>query len=92
MVFDAHDRAFTLFKGTCSRGIYDNTKTGGDDLRRQGSAIPASSDESSATLKPRRAKRSKLNADMGSNFDTSHANHSLAGPKSRRSSIGNHHE
>src|ERR1700759_5087213 len=27
MVFDAHDRAFTLFKGTCSRGIYDNIKT-----------------------------------------------------------------
>jgi hypothetical protein len=24
MVFDAHDRAFALFKGTCSRGIYDN--------------------------------------------------------------------
>jgi len=28
MVFDAHDRgAFTLFKGTCRRGIYDNMKT-----------------------------------------------------------------
>src|ERR1700732_3013830 len=27
MVFDAHDRAFTLFKGTCQRGIYDNMKT-----------------------------------------------------------------
>jgi transposase len=27
MVFDAHDRAFALFKGTCGRGIYDN-KTG----------------------------------------------------------------
>jgi two-component sensor histidine kinase len=27
MVFDAHDRAFALFKGTCSRGIYDNKKT-----------------------------------------------------------------
>jgi len=26
-VFDAHDRAFALFKGTCSRGIYDNMKT-----------------------------------------------------------------
>jgi transposase len=23
MVFDAHDRAFALFKGTCARGIYD---------------------------------------------------------------------
>ena len=27
MVFDAHDRAFAFFKGTCSRGIYDNMKT-----------------------------------------------------------------
>ena len=27
MVFDAHDRAFALFKGTCKRGIYDNMKT-----------------------------------------------------------------
>lgn len=27
MVFDAHDRAFTLYKGTCSRGIHDNMKT-----------------------------------------------------------------
>src|SRR5215210_3829877 len=27
MVFDAHDRAFALFKGTCTRGIYDNMKT-----------------------------------------------------------------
>ena len=27
MVFDAHDRAFALFKGTCIRGIYDNMKT-----------------------------------------------------------------
>jgi len=27
MVFDAHDRAFALFKGTCRRGIYDNMKT-----------------------------------------------------------------
>ncbi|HJZ15527.1 MAG TPA: hypothetical protein VJ251_08765, partial [Stellaceae bacterium] len=23
MVFDAHDRAFALFEGTCRRGIYD---------------------------------------------------------------------
>ena len=27
MVFDAHDRAFALFKGTCRRGLYDNMKT-----------------------------------------------------------------
>jgi hypothetical protein len=26
MVFDAHDRAFALFKGTCGRGIYDNIR------------------------------------------------------------------
>src|SRR6266699_2604873 len=27
MVFDAHNRAFTFFKGACTRGIYDNMKT-----------------------------------------------------------------
>src|SRR2546430_9193757 len=27
MVFDAHNRAFAFFKGTCTRGIYDNIKT-----------------------------------------------------------------
>src|SRR5712692_7486672 len=27
MVFDAHDRAFALFKGACQRGIYDNMMT-----------------------------------------------------------------
>ena len=27
MVFDAHDRAFGFFRGTCSRGICDNMKT-----------------------------------------------------------------
>jgi len=27
MVFDAHARAFELFKGACTRGIYDNMKT-----------------------------------------------------------------
>jgi transposase len=27
MVFDAHERAFALFKGACRRGIYDNMKT-----------------------------------------------------------------
>ena len=27
MVFDAHDRAFALFKAACGRGIYDNMKT-----------------------------------------------------------------
>jgi transposase len=27
MVFDAHNRAFEFFKGSCTRGIYDNLKT-----------------------------------------------------------------
>jgi transposase len=27
MVFDAHARAFEFYKGTCTRGIYDNMKT-----------------------------------------------------------------
>jgi transposase len=27
MVFDAHERAFAFFHGTCARGIYDNMKT-----------------------------------------------------------------
>src|SRR5260370_31174832 len=30
MVFDAHTRAFAFFKGTCTRGIYDNMKTAVD--------------------------------------------------------------
>src|ERR1700758_4112502 len=32
MVFDAHDRAFALFKGTCGHGIYDNMKTAVDTV------------------------------------------------------------
>jgi transposase len=32
MVFDAHDRAFTFFKGACTRGIYDNMKTAVDTI------------------------------------------------------------
>jgi transposase len=32
MVFDGHDRAFAFFKGTCTRGIYDNMKTGVDTV------------------------------------------------------------
>jgi transposase len=27
MVFDAHERAFAFFKGSCARGVYDNMKT-----------------------------------------------------------------
>lgn len=30
MVFDAHDRAFAFFRGTCIRGVYDNMKTAVD--------------------------------------------------------------
>jgi transposase len=30
MVFDAHERAFAFFRGTCTRGIYDNMKTAVD--------------------------------------------------------------
>jgi transposase len=30
MVFDAHDKAFAFFKGTATRGIYDNMKTAVD--------------------------------------------------------------
>lgn len=30
MVFDAHEKAFAFFRGTCSRGIYDNMKTAVD--------------------------------------------------------------
>ena len=32
MVFDAHNRAFAFFKGTCTRGIYDNMKTAVDSI------------------------------------------------------------
>jgi transposase len=32
MVFDAHDRAFAFFKGTCTRGLYDNMKTAVDAI------------------------------------------------------------
>ena len=32
MVFVAHDRAFAFFRGTCTRGIYDNMKTAVDAI------------------------------------------------------------
>src|SRR3954462_11297373 len=32
MVFDAHTRAFAFFRGTCTRGIYDNMKTAVDSV------------------------------------------------------------
>jgi hypothetical protein len=34
MVFDAHDRAFAFFGGTCRRGIYDNMSTAVDRILR----------------------------------------------------------
>jgi len=34
MVFDAHNRAFKFFEGTCRRGIYDNMKTAVDKVLR----------------------------------------------------------
>ena len=52
MVFDAHDRAFAFFKGTCTRGIYDiepmsaigprtmaREDGGGDGIRWQGTPL-----------------------------------------------------
>jgi hypothetical protein len=30
MVFDAHEKAFQFFKGSCQRGIYDNMRTAVD--------------------------------------------------------------
>jgi transposase len=32
MVFDAHDRAFRFFGGTCRKGVYDNMKTAVDAI------------------------------------------------------------
>ena len=32
MVFNAHDKAFAFFGGTCTRGIYDNMKTAVDTI------------------------------------------------------------
>lgn len=32
MVFDVHDRAFALFRGTCTHGIYDNIRTAMDAI------------------------------------------------------------
>lgn len=35
MVFEAHDRAFSFFKGACTRGIYDNMKTAVETIFKQ---------------------------------------------------------
>ena len=44
MVFDAHNRAFALFRGSCGRGIHDNNETAVEELfvDRTGSTIAAS--------------------------------------------------
>lgn len=44
MVFDAHDKAFDFFRGTCTRGIYDNMKTAVEAVftARSGCTIAAS--------------------------------------------------
>jgi transposase len=34
MVFDAHNKAFAFFQGTCKRGIYDNLKTAVNKILR----------------------------------------------------------
>jgi transposase len=52
MVFDAHDRAFALFKGACGRGIYDNMKTAVETIvvRSNASTIAAASCRCAATI------------------------------------------
>ena len=63
MVFDAHDRAFALFKGTCGRGIYDNMKTAvDDDLRWQAPPLqsPVPADVQPAKQGPTRVVASQV--------------------------------
>ena len=63
MVFDAHDRAFALFKGTCGRGIYDNMKTAVDDgLCRQG---PPLQSPLPADVQPLPGRAGRLHAGVG---------------------------
>ena len=62
MVFDAHDRAFAFFKGTCTRGIYDNMKTAVETVRclsaRTGSSTAAFCRcAATISLSPWRARR-----------------------------------
>lgn len=60
MVFDAHDRAFALFKGACGSGIYDNMN--GDDLLRQAKALQS---PLSADVQPMPRRSGRLHAGIG---------------------------
>ena len=74
MVFDAHDRAFALFNGTCGRGIYDNMKTAVDAIfvgKRPPLQSPLPSDvqplpgRASSPARRRRAGRSGTSREPG---------------------------
>ena len=65
MVFDAHDRAFAFFKGTCTRGIYDNMKTP-PLVRGQWTRRPRSTRSSSAVTEPTTAGSSRCAATTSS--------------------------
>ena len=63
MVFDAHDRAFALFKGTCtSRHLRQHEDGGGDGLRRQG---PPLQSPLPADVQPLSDRSSGLHAGLG---------------------------
>ena len=62
MVFDAHDRAFALFRGSCGRGIYDNMQTAVETLRWQG---PALQSPLPANVQPLSGRASGLHAGVG---------------------------
>ena len=55
MLFDAHDRAFAFFKGTCTRGIYDNMKTAGAAVLPPPQGIPIQSSVSPCLPSPSRS-------------------------------------
>jgi transposase len=55
MVFDAHDRAFALFKGTCRRGIYDNMKTAVETIFASNASTIAVSCRCAATISSNRS-------------------------------------
>jgi len=63
MVFDAHDRAFALFKGACQRRhLRQHEDRGGDDLRRQGSPLQS---PLSADVQPLPRRSGRLHAGIG---------------------------
>jgi len=82
MVFDAHDRAFALFKGACGRGIYDNMKTAVETISsaRVASTIAASCRCAVITLlirsparRHRAGRRDKSRTRSGSSVSVLHA-------------------